>query len=270
MILKFQNLFRIYFEKIERGYFLRNNFIYKNYLRLIERFKFSPLRPKSIPWQNTTLKTRRDVMLAINYVKELNLNYMKANIEKNWDSLITLDTILRNTNNSSRILDAGGKKNSLILHWLYQYGYNNLYCINLLFKRKIRRGNITFLPGDLTKTEFPDNYFDVITCISVMEHGVNLEKYFMEMNRILKKGGLLITSTDYWEDKINTNNIYIYDNPVFIFDKDSIIKLLEIADNSGFELFGSEVDLRCKEKAVYWKRFDLNFTFLIFCLKKSN
>ncbi len=47
--------------------------------------------------------------------------------------------------------------------------------------------------------------FDYITSLSVIEHGVNIENYFKEMNRVLKKGGMLLTSTDYWYDKINNS-----------------------------------------------------------------
>ena len=53
---------------------------------------------------------------------------------------------------------------------------------------------------DLEKTGFQNNTFDFVTSLSVIEHGINIENYFKEMNRILKKEGLLLTSTDYWPD----------------------------------------------------------------------
>ena len=57
----------------------------------------------------------------------------------------------------------------------------------------------------LEETNYQSNIFDFVTSLSVIEHGVDIHKYFMEMNRILKKGGLLLTSTDYWLEKtINT------------------------------------------------------------------
>ena len=54
---------------------------------------------------------------------------------------------------------------------------------------------------DLEKTNFNDNMFDFYIVV-VIEHGVNIQNYFKEMNRILKKDGILLTSTDYWPDKI--------------------------------------------------------------------
>jgi ubiquinone/menaquinone biosynthesis C-methylase UbiE len=60
----------------------------------------------------------------------------------------------------------------------------------------------------LEETNYQSNTFDFVTSLSVIEHGVDIHKYFMEMNRILKKDGLLLTSTDYWLEKItNTKRV---------------------------------------------------------------
>ena len=53
---------------------------------------------------------------------------------------------------------------------------------------------------DLEKTEFQNNTFDSVTSLSVIEHGISTQNYFKEMNRITKRRGLLLTSTDYWPD----------------------------------------------------------------------
>ena len=50
-----------------------------------------------------------------------------------------------------------------------------------------------------------DSYFDSIICLSVIEHGFNEDLFFSQFSRILKKGGFLILSFDYWEKKINTD-----------------------------------------------------------------
>ena len=60
--------------------------------------------------------------------------------------------------------------------------------------------------GDITKTEFPDDHFDVLTAISTIEHvgmgyfGDRVSKNadliaMYEMSRILKEGGLLLLTT---------------------------------------------------------------------------
>ena len=268
-LLKIEEIYEKYIIKLERGHLLKHHFIYKNYLRLLKGFKFPPPTPKKVLWMNTTLKTKEEVVLAIEIIKNLKLNLNSNILEKNWDSLIALNIILQNTDINAVILDAGGQINSLILLWLYQFGYCNLKCLNLVFKKESKRGKIEFIPGDLTNTDFPDNFFDVITCISVVEHGVNEEKYFKEMHRILKKGGLLITSTDYWESKLDKIIKFAYNNPVFVYDKESIQRLLKKAYNKGFRLLGPEIDLSCQDKVVHWTRLGLKFTFLIFCLQKE-
>lgn len=269
ILSKFDHIYKNYVSKIERGFFFRYNFIYKNYLRLIKGFKFSPLIPQNVVWMNTTLKTKGELDFTVRKIIDSKLNLHPNILEKNWDSLISLNIILHNSDNSARLLDAGGEINSLILSWLYQFGYANLNCLNLTFKKKSKRGNIQYFPGDLTNTVFPDDYFDIITCLSVIEHGVNEERFFKEMYRILKKGGLLITSTDYWEIKIDTTDYSAYGTPVYIYDKNSIENLLKIAYNNGFQLFSSEIDYTCQDKVATWKKFNLNFTFIIFCLQKQ-
>jgi len=266
---KIQSISEKSFIKTIKNLLLKPHFLYKNYLRLLKGVRFSSKIVINIPWINTTLKSRQDLSLAIKTLKKSRLKLHPNVLEKNWDSLIALSVIIQNTDKSKMILDAGGERSSLILLWLYQLGYYNLKCMNLTFKKRTRRGNIEFIPGDLTKTDFPNNYFDAITCISVIEHGVDEDKYFKEMNRILKDGGILITSTDYWETRINTDNLVAYNNPVFVYDKDSVEKLLEKAYNNGFKLYGPDIDLECQDKVVTWKKFDLKFTFIIFCIQKK-
>ena len=118
-----------------------------------------------------------------------------AHLAKNWDSLAALDLILRTTDTRSRIFDAGGEWYSMILPWLCLYGYKNLTAGNLVFDKKIRRGTIVYEHSDITRTKFSNGYFDAITCLSVIEHGVDLNAYFKEMSRIIRRGGILITST---------------------------------------------------------------------------
>ncbi len=268
-IYKLGSIHEKHVSKIERGILIKYHFFYKNYLKLIKGLKFAPLFPRNVEWMNTTLKTRKEVELAIKIIKKSNLNLHPDVPEKNWDSLIALNLILQNNHVSARILDAGGQFNSLILLWLYQFGYFNLKCLNLIFNKKKKRGKIKYIPGDITNTYFPDNYFEIITCLSVIEHGVNEDIYLEEMYRILKKNGLLIISTDYWENKVDTNNLIAYNNPIFIYDKNSINKFLNKAYIKGFKLFGPNIDLSCQKKLVYWKQFDLKYTFLTFCLQKN-
>ena len=50
---------------------------------------------------------------------------------------------------------------------------------------------------DATQMTFPDNSFDVVIAISVMEHVSNPELFLSEVYRVLKKGGYLIIQTPF-------------------------------------------------------------------------
>jgi len=50
---------------------------------------------------------------------------------------------------------------------------------------------------DATDLKFSDNQFDVIICISVLEHIFEYQKALKEIRRVLKKKGILILSTPF-------------------------------------------------------------------------
>jgi len=95
-----------------------------------------------------------------------------------------------------------------------------IYGINLNNKT-IKNKNIKFSVGDIRKTNFPDNYFDVITCVSTLEHiGVNGRygsdndpagdlRAMSEIKRILKPSGQLLATVPYGvKDVLPINKLY--------------------------------------------------------------
>ncbi len=55
--------------------------------------------------------------------------------------------------------------------------------------------NLVFRQGDLSKLDFPDNFFDLVCTFETIEHIKNYEHAVNEFYRVLKPGGLLIIST---------------------------------------------------------------------------
>ncbi len=186
---------------------------------------------------------------------------------KNWDGLAALSTVLRYTDPGAAVLDAGGEYYSALLPQLASYGYADLWCVNLAFKEPVRKKNIAYLPGDITATSFEDAFFDAVTCLSVIEHGVKLEDYFREMHRILKPGGILFTSTDYWHHPLDTSGQKAYDVPIHIFSAADIEAAVAMAGRAGFALL-DPIDYASEEKVVEWKDYHLSYTFLYFTLQK--
>ena len=222
--------------------FLRPNAGYRLFLKK----KYHVNKPDGMPkiqCENKVLEKREEWVQASEQVEKLKLPLF-SDKQKNWDSLAALSTILKRTNINSNILDAGSELYSMILPWLFMYGYKNLTGINIVFDYPVKRGMIRYRHGDITKTNFTKNSFDAISCLSVIEHGVDLHAYFKEMSRILKQDGVLITSTDYFDSPIDTENLNAYGKPIHIFSKSEIIIAIEIAREYNLELTGP-VDLNC-------------------------
>jgi SAM-dependent methyltransferase len=216
---------------------------------------------------NGTLKNRAEWLAAYENARKLHVPLHRGP-EKNWDHLAAVSTILTRTSPSAYILDAGGEFYSNVLPALFVYSYSNLYGINLSFTDPARRGPIRYLPGDITHAPFPDEFFDAITCLSVVEHGVPLERYFREMYRLLKPGGVLITSTDYFPTPIDTKGMLAHGAPVQIFSKPEVQAAISLAQGIGLMPI-EELDLECTETPIRWDAYGLAYTFVIFTLQKQ-
>ena len=140
--------------------------------------------------------------------------------------------------------------------WLAQYGYRHLIGINIAFQHPTDVGPIRYEYGDLTHTRFTAGRFDVITCLSVIEHGVDPRAYFREMGRLLRPGGLLITSTDYFEPQVDAHGKHAFGVPIRIFSEREIRQAFGLAAPYGLQPTGP-IDLRCQERAVRWEEHRL-------------
>ncbi len=171
------------------------------------------------------------------------------------------------TGPEARVLDAGSELFSVILPWLYLYGYRDLIGIDLVHRRPIRRGPIRYEHGDLTKTGFAAESFDAIACLSVIEHGVEPRAYWAEMSRLLKPGGVLVTSTDFWQTPLADRTAHDSHLAVHVFTPPELSTALQAAGEYGLRLTGP-LDLTCGEKVVRWDPYDLDYTFAVFTLEK--
>jgi hypothetical protein len=215
---------------------------------------------------NTVLKTQAEVEASAAETVRLRLPPRDDRC-KNWDSLGALSEILQRIPHTGIILDAGAELYSRILPWLYLYGYRNLIGNNLVFKQPFNLGSIRYEHGDITATRFADGYFDAITCLSVIEHGVDVGRYFREMARILKPGGVLVTSTDYFEEANETHGKQSYGCPIRVFTADDMRAAFATALKCGLQVTGP-VDLTSKDRVVHWRAHDLRYTFIIFAMTK--
>jgi hypothetical protein len=85
------------------------------------------------------------------------------------------------------------------------------------------------------------------------------------MHRILVPRGLLIVSTDFWHEAIDTGDRQAFGVPVRIFTPQDIREIVAIATECGFQATGI-IDFRCVETTVRW--LGLDYTFIDFSLKR--
>lgn len=247
------------------NFIFRSSFLYSKYLGDDQNFNPDLLREIK---SNVVLKSKNEIEEHTDIIRKLGFPE-RSDKSKNWDTLIAYSEIIKNSAKESYILDAGSEVYSMILPWLFLSGFRNLFGINLVFSSKFKRGTIKYNYGDITATEFESNTFDAITCLSVIEHGVDLEKLFKEMNRILRINGILVLSTDYYETTIDSNGKHEYGHQIKIFNKEELRDLIQIARKNNFQIT-SEIDLNCNEKAVRWEKFDLDYTFICLSFRKVN
>ncbi|HAP67324.1 MAG TPA: hypothetical protein DCQ99_05930 [Nitrospinae bacterium] len=203
----------------------------------------------------------------------------KHSTEKNWD-MYHLYTILEPMPREINLIDIGCGK-LMTLKLLYAMGFKNLYGIDLsislrsrlsqatrMWRRRSLKATFHLYKYDITKTRFSDQAFDVGICISVLEHGVNLEKFLAESHRILKKEGLLFITTDYWEEDIKVNHDNKpFDLPWKIFSKKDIEQFIKLSYDYGFSLYKDSFIPECRDRCVLWNNQE--YTFLCMVLKKG-
>ena len=236
---------------------------------------------------NSVLKNLSEVNYAINNLHSLGL-FAHPDKVKSWDTYKMIK-IISEGDRSSFILDVGCN-GSPILSILKRLGFKNLYGCDLFLKKipstlteivyplyrpiiemyEDKAFNISI--QNLEKTNFQDKMFDYITSLSVIEHGVNIQNYFKEMNRIMKKGGILLTSTDYWPDKIlniiKTKHNHRND-PDNVFSKEEIEKDVLKAAELNDLILTEPIDFSFENKVVHYNVTGLDYTFIFFALKKT-
>jgi SAM-dependent methyltransferase len=181
---------------------------------------------------------------------------------KNWDNLIAVATAASGLGGGGIVLDAGGSKDSAFLPGMAKLGAENLLALNLDFRYPEWSGGVEYRRGDATATGLPDGSVGFYACLSVIEHGVPEAALFAEARRVLRPGGKLIVSTDYWIAGVNTRGQTAFGQPIRVYDLDGVRRLVSQLLAAGLELDG-DVDLSCKDRTVSWMGMDYTFINLL-------
>ena len=130
---------------------------------------------------------------------------------RQWEYLFVYSSIIAyaKKNKKIKVLDAGSGitffpyllltsvKNAQIVCYDYDESLRSMFS---LVNKNLKK-SIQFTTGDIRSLPFKDNTFDVIYCVSVLEHTGEYETIIKEFHRVLKTGGILIVTFDVSIDR---------------------------------------------------------------------
>ena len=166
-------------------------------------------------------------------------------INKSWDVLTILKTIQRLKPDKNSLIYDMGSYNCEIPLALWWSGYRNIMAadFNPIGRAINWYGNkIQFRQENFYKSTVSPHSLDVITALSVIEHGFEQVSFFKVCHGLLKPGGLVLITTDFHAEKIKISPEFkIFNLSYMIFSNEEVLKLVEDAKLNGFELISNEL-----------------------------
>lgn len=186
---------------------------------------------------------------------------------KSWDIERSATFIEQNVPRTARVLDLGADSSELP-YVLQGSGYRRILGIDRspALRRMPPADGVSFLEADFHQMPLRQTAVDVVTAISVIEHGYAPERLLAEVGRVLRPGGYFVFSCDYWPEKIDTQGLTVFGMSWMIFSKQELLALVGLARQFDLHLHGP-VDLDASEAPIRWN--DRSYTFAWAVLRKE-
>jgi SAM-dependent methyltransferase len=107
---------------------------------------------------------------------------------------------------------------------------------------------VRYVIGDLTKTGLSGGSFQSITCLSVIEHGIDFNAFAVEAARLLAPGGKLYVTFDYWSPRV-APRLRLFGVPWNILDETEARRLISACEAAGLSPT-HEVDWTLKRPVI--------------------
>lgn len=202
----------------------------------------------------TTLKTTEEIKEATRILTEKGLSLCKACEPKNWDL-----SLVAKGQGDGDIIDVGCN-GSLVLENHKKAGLvGSLYGIDLFEVETPGK----FIHGNFLDTELPRSYFDFVSCISVVEHGVDMNLFAEKCDYVCKSKARIFLSFDYWQTRIDVGNLRPFGLPWCIFCESDVRYMKQKFAQYGFTV-GNE-DYSVRDTIIYPGYFSPGNVAYTFC-----
>ena len=210
------------------------------------------------------LKSRSEVEACTKFLHE-NGYASHALTCKDWDIAQIIPQI-----NDGNFLDMGSSGSYILKNVLLKNIRGEKYGIDLRAP-DLPLPNVKYLVGDLLSVPIDDGFFDYIACLSVIEHEVDLDKFAKEASRLLRSGGKIFVTFDYWDPQVKPRRT-LYSLKWQPLDKKHVKHLVKVCAKSGLKLVEKinwDTEDTVINKAYYSPEPKIQYTFGLITLVKS-
>ncbi len=202
------------------------------------------------------LQTHAQIDACSDYLKQW--GYVAHNIKcKDWDLAHIIPAV-----GDGNFLDMGSSDSYILKNLALKRIRGELHGIDLRAP-DVPLSNVNYLIGDLMRTPLPDGHFANITCLSVLEHQVDYDRFAAEASRLLAPGGRVFVTFDYWEPKVRPP-IKLYGLDWMPLDAAMVRQFIASCARHGLELL-EPFDFTAGEPLIRWGYYsphpDISYTF---------
>jgi SAM-dependent methyltransferase len=185
---------------------------------------------------------------------------------KSWDVWRAVHHCLATVPRDGLVFDVGAWQ-SEILWALGRNGYTRLAGCDTdpRVTRMPGARRIDYRVADFFDAALPAGSAAAITCLSVIEHGMDVEAFLLRSAEALGPGGRLLVTTDYWPDGLETAGLSAFGRPWTVASRATVRTWLERAAALGLEPDGP-VGLDAATAPITWN--SRSYTFLWMALSK--
>jgi FkbM family methyltransferase len=210
------------------------------------------------------LKTRTQVDECTRFLHRN--GYVSHNLKcKDWDLAHIIPEI-----GHGNVLDMGSSDSYILKNISLKRTKGKKYGIDR-YDPDVPISDVTYFKGNLLQTPLPDASLDYVTCLSVIEHQVDLKLFAEEVSRLLVPRGKLFVTYDYW-DPLLSIPVKAYDLDWQPLDRALTLSLIGVCQERGLNLV-QEVDWSTQDQVIHWGYYsphpEVSYTFGMLTFEKS-